>query len=193
MHAVLPALPRAFPDVAALARAPIDDVLAHWSGLGYYRARAHLHAAAHGDGDRTAARFRATRRRSRALPGIGRSTAAAISAFSSGARAAILDGNVKRVLARHAGIDGLSGRAKGRGVRCGQLRAAAARCPRGDVEAYTQGMMDLGATVCTRTAPRCELCPVAADCVARLTRRTDALPSPRPREGGAATRGARCR
>ena len=168
----------AFPDVHALARAPLDDVLALWSGLGYYRRAHHLHAAAravvahHGDFPRDAATL-AT------LPGIGRSTAAAIAAFASGERGAILDGNVKRVLARHAGVDGFPGEPR---VAARLWDEAQARLPTdGPIEPYTQGMMDLGATICTRTRPRCDDCPVAADCVARATDRVSELPSPRPR------------
>lgn len=116
-----------------------------------------------------------------ALPGIGRSTAAAIAAFSSGARVAILDGNVKRVLARHAGVEGWPGVPR---VEAMLWDAAVARLPAqagaGAIEAYTQGMMDLGATVCTRSQPRCDACPVSGDCTARREGRIDALPSPRP-------------
>lgn len=213
----------AFPDVAALARASIDDVLAHWSGLGYYRRAHHLHAAARTVMEAHGAVFPRDAATLETLPGVGRSTAAAIAAFSSGARVAILDGNVKRVLARHAGVEGWPGAPKVGAVLWGvaQARLPRARClPRDtglsretclrggtpsrdamsrdaglavdtvpdekrethddDIEAYTQGMMDLGATVCTRTQPRCGACPVADDCVARLEARTDSLPSPRP-------------
>jgi A/G-specific adenine glycosylase len=167
--AVLPYYTRfvaAFPDVASLANASIDDVLARWSGLGYYRRAHHLHEAARvvvrnhgGEFPRDAAAL-AT------LPGIGRSTAAAISVFSSGAREAILDGNVKRVLARH------------RGSEQDLWDVAESLLPSSDLETYTQGMMDLGATVCTRT-PRCDACPVNSDCVARNTGRSHELPAPR--------------
>ncbi len=173
-----------FPDVAALARATIDDVLAHWSGLGYYRRAHHLHAAARRVMDAHGGAFPRDAATLETLPGIGRSTAAAICAFSSGTRAAILDGNVKRVLARHAGVEGWPGAAK---VEAVLWTLAQERLPRGEqaardraIEAYTQGMMDLGATVCTRTQPRCGACPVAEDCVARREGRANALPSPRP-------------
>ena len=165
-----------FPDVHALASSPIDLVLQHWAGLGYYRRAHHLHAAAkrivgqHGgvfphDVDAIAA-----------LPGIGRSTAAAIAAFAYGTRAAILDGNVKRVLARHRGIDGFPGAPQ---VERQLWEVAEASLPDEHIERYTQGMMDLGATVCTRT-PACLLCPVNVDCVARLEGRVDEIPGPRP-------------
>ena len=167
----------AFPDVAALAAAPLERVLEHWSGLGYYRRAHHLHAAAravvagHGGGFPHDAATIAT------LPGVGRSTAAAIAVFAHGERAAILDGNVKRVLARHAGVEGFPGAAS---VEARLWALAEARLPTQDVEPYTQGLMDLGATLCTRTKPRCGECPVAADCVARRDGRVDELPSPRP-------------
>ena len=166
-----------FPDVRALAAAPVDDVLAHWSGLGYYRRAHHLHAAAklvcesHGGVFPVASATLAT------LPGIGRSTAAAIAAFASGERAAILDGNVKRVLARHCGIEGFPGLPA---VERRMWQAAEALLPDADVAAYTQGLMDLGATICVRADPRCLLCPVAEDCVARNEGRIAYLPAPRP-------------
>ena len=166
-----------FPDVAALAAAPLDHVLALWSGLGYYRRAHHLHAAARAVVERHGGAFPQDVDGLAALPGIGRSTAAAIAVFAFGRRAAILDGNVKRVLARHRGVAGFPGKAE---VAATLWRHAEALVPRRDIEAYTQGLMDLGATVCTRTRPTCEGCPVAADCVARRDGRVDALPSPRP-------------
>ena len=170
-----------FPDVAALAAAPIDDVLAHWSGLGYYRRAHFLHAAAREVVSAHAGAFPRDADVLESLPGIGRSTAAAIAAFSSGARGAILDGNVKRVLARHAGIEGWPGLPK---VEARLWDAAETRLPHvardGDIEAYTQGMMDLGATVCTRTNPRCGACPVREDCIALREQRVDTLPAKRP-------------
>jgi A/G-specific adenine glycosylase len=169
----------ALPDVASLAAAPTERVLELWSGLGYYR-RAHLlHRAAvtlvaeHGGefpGDAAAVAR---------LPGIGRSTAAAIAAFAFGARGAILDGNVQRVLARHAAIAGFPGQAE---VKRALWRRAEALLPRSGIEIYTQALMDLGATVCLRTAPRCAACPVAGDCVARRENRIAELPTPRPRK-----------
>jgi A/G-specific adenine glycosylase len=167
------------PDVQSLAAASIDVVLQLWSGLGYYR-RAHLlHRAArevvgrHGGVLPRDAATLAT------LPGIGRSTAAAIAAFAYGERGAILDGNVKRVLARHQGVEGYAGDPA-------VLRALWARAedllPRVGIEPYTQALMDLGATVCLRSTPDCERCPVADDCVARLENRIDELPLPRPRK-----------
>ena len=169
-----------FPDVQALARAPIESVLEHWSGLGYYRRAHHLHAAATVVVTRHGGEFPRDAATLATLPGIGRSTAAAIAAFASGERGAILDGNVKRVLARHAGVDGFPGDPR---VQALLWEEAQRRIPEDGIEAYTQGMMDLGATVCLRTRPRCDMCPVAEDCVARVTQRIAELPAPRPRRG----------
>jgi A/G-specific adenine glycosylase len=175
-----------FPMVDALAAAPLSHVLERWSGLGYYRRAHHLHAAARIVVDRHAGRFPTDAATLAMLPGIGRSTAAAIAAFAGGERAAILDGNVKRVLARHRGIDGWAGVAQ---VEARLWRAAEMSLPaQRDVAAdgtligdYTQGMMDLGATICIRSHPRCAACPVRSDCVAHRESRVDTLPSPRPR------------
>jgi A/G-specific adenine glycosylase len=169
----------AFPDVVALANAPLDAVLARWSGLGYYRRAHHLHEAARAIVALHGGQFPRNATSIAALPGIGRSTASAIAAFAFGERVAILDGNVKRVLARHAGIAGWPGAPN---VEARLWKTAVDRLPSRDIEAYTQGLMDLGATVCTRTSPRCAECPVAADCVAHLQSRIDELPSPKPRK-----------
>ena len=164
-----------FPTVGALARASEDEVLRLWAGLGYYARGRNLHAAA-----RKIARegFPGTSRSIAELPGVGRSTAAAIAAFAFGERAAILDGNVKRVLARHAGIAGYPGERK---VEAKLWRLAERRLPRKNIETYTQALMDLGATVCVR-APRCELCPVRKDCAARKAGQVTKIPAPRPRK-----------
>jgi A/G-specific adenine glycosylase len=174
-----PRLLEAFPDVAALARAPLDAVLVRWSGLGYYRRAHHLHAAARVVMAEYGGRFPVDSTTLAALPGVGRSTAAAVAAFASGERAAILDGNVKRVLARHRGIDGWPGK---RDVEVRLWALAESLLPRAGapIAVYTQALMDLGATICTRVRPRCGECPVAADCVARREGRVDELPHPRP-------------
>ena len=169
----------AFPDVAALAAAHPDRVLEHWSGLGYYRRAHHLHEAARAIVSRHAGRFPEDLQTITTLPGIGRSTAAAISAFAFGTRAAILDGNVRRVLARHCGVEGLPGAPKVEEVL---WSIAESRLPERGIETYTQALMDLGATLCTRTAPRCGDCPVADDCVARREDRIAELPSRRPKK-----------
>ena len=169
----------AFPDVRALTAASIDRVLARWSGLGYYRRAHHLHAAAQRVVEIYGAEFPRDAVTLATLPGIGRSTAAAIAAFAHGARGAILDGNVKRVLARHRGVDGYPGLPK---VEAALWSIAESLLPAAGIETYTQALMDLGAKVCTRTKPRCDDCPVARDCVARRDDRIGQLPSPRPRK-----------
>ncbi len=169
----------AFPDVRALAAASEDRVLEHWSGLGYYRRAHHLHAAAKAIVAEHHGAFPRDVDTLATLPGIGRTTASAIAAFAFGARAAILDGNVKRVLARHRGIAGYPGAPKTEGEL---WRIADSLLPERDIESYTQALMDLGATICTRSAPRCGDCPVAGDCVARVEERIATLPSPRPRK-----------
>jgi len=170
-----------FPTVESLAAAPLDRVLEQWSGLGYYRRAHHLHAAAQAVMRDHAGRFPRDAATLSTLPGIGRSTAAAIAAFAGDERGAILDGNVKRVLARHRGVDGWPGEPR---VQAALWRVAEALVPdsAGDIRAYTQGMMDIGATICTRTRPRCDVCPVQDDCIARLTGRLAELPAPRPRK-----------
>jgi A/G-specific adenine glycosylase len=168
-----------FPDVRALAAAPLDRVLEHWSGLGYYRRAHHLHAAARAIVERHGGAFPRDARTIAALPGIGRSTAAAIAAFAFGTRGAILDGNVRRLLARHRGVAGYPGETR---VEKALWRQAEALLPHWDIETYTQALMDLGATVCTHAAPRCGECPVATDCIARREGRIAELSSPRPKK-----------
>jgi len=168
-----------FPDLRSLARAPEDEVLRLWSGLGYYARARNLHAAARELVDARAGRFPRSAEALAALPGIGRSTAAAIAVFAFGRKAAILDGNVKRVLARCFGIAGFPGEAAVER----QLWTLAERLVRvRSVRAYTQGLMDLGATVCRRARPLCGVCPVAACCVAKRDGRIAQLPAPRPRK-----------
>jgi len=167
-----------FPDVAALAAAPLDEVLRAWSGLGYYSRARNLHRAAQTVHERHAGMFPDAFEDVAALPGIGRSTAGAIMALAYGRRYAILDGNVKRVLARVRGIEGCPGE---KPVADRLWDAAERLLPRGGIEHYTQGLMDLGATVCVRR-PRCAECPVKRYCVARREGRTLAIPAPRPRK-----------
>ncbi len=167
-----------FPDVEALARGTEDEVLGLWSGLGYYARARNLHRAAREVVERFGARFPDAYEALVALPGVGRSTAGAIAAFASGERRAILDANVRRVLARHAGIEGDPATA----AVLGRLWSeAAARTPAREIERYTQGMMDLGANVCLARRPLCLACPVHEDCVARVGNRVDQLPTPRQR------------
>jgi A/G-specific adenine glycosylase len=168
----------AFPDLGSLAAAAEDEVLAQWSGLGYYTRARHLHAAARRVVDERGGVFPSDVATLQTLPGVGASTAAAIAVFAAGERAAILDGNVKRVLARHRGIAGDPSRPA---THAALWDAARRALPRTGIEAYTQGLMDLGATVCTRGAPRCDACPVAGDCVARREDRIGELPGRRAR------------
>ncbi len=168
-----------FPDVTSLATAPEDDVLAHWAGLGYYSRARNLHRAAQQVEAQHGGRFPADVKLLTALPGIGRSTAAAIAAFAYDVIAPILDGNVKRVLARHAGIEGFPGVSA---IEKKLWREAESRLPTSaqDMVAYTQGLMDLGATICARSEPRCLLCPIADDCAARISGRVSEIPAARP-------------
>ena len=162
-----------FPDVHVLAAASLDDVLALWSGMGYYSRARNLHRCAVEVVQHHAGRFPSSSQALAELPGIGESTAAAIAAFCFGERAAILDGNVKRVLTRHIGFAGdLSLAAPQREL----WRQARERLPHQGIATYTQGLMDLGATVCTRRQPACLTCPVALDCVARHQGLTSAYP-----------------
>jgi A/G-specific adenine glycosylase len=157
-----------YPTAQALARATEDEVLQLWSGLGYYARGRNLHQAA-----RVVAKegFPRTAEKIAELPGVGRSTAAAIAAFAYGERGAILDGNVKRVLARVFAVPD----------ETALWRLAERLLPKRGIEAYTQALMDLGATICTRRKPQCERCPVASSCKAKKQNRIDELPSPRPR------------
>jgi A/G-specific adenine glycosylase len=167
-----------FPDVRALAAATEEEVLALWSGLGYYARGRNLLRAAREVVGRFGGEFPARFEDLETLPGVGRSTAAAIAAFAGGERRAILDGNVKRVIARHAGI---GGDPSSYAVLRRLWEAAEARLPARGIEAYTQGMMDLGATVCLARNPRCEVCPVRADCVAANEERVAELPGRKQR------------
>ena len=168
-----------FPTLQALAAAPSEEVMAQWSGLGYYTRARNLHACAKRVVAEYGGVFPSDPALLAELPGIGRSTAAAISAFSSGTRAAILDGNVKRVFARVFGIDEFPGVKK---VEEDLWRRAQALLPEHGIESYTQGLMDLGATLCTRSRPDCGRCPLQQRCVAYATGRTDELPVRKPKK-----------
>ncbi|HXU92201.1 MAG TPA: A/G-specific adenine glycosylase [Gallionella sp.] len=191
-----------FPNIAALAAATEDEVLAHWSGLGYYARGRNLHKAAMLIAEKHDGEFPREFDQILELPGIGRSTAAAICAQAYHESRAILDGNVKRVLARWCGIDGWAGNKKveeqlwqqaenllpppcrwrgGEGVETSQV-AIPAKEERSDIATYTQALMDLGATVCTRGKPKCGACPVSSDCVALQSGRVAELPTPRPKK-----------
>ncbi|HYN59997.1 MAG TPA: A/G-specific adenine glycosylase [Rubrivivax sp.] len=164
---------RRFPDLQALAAAPLDDVLALWSGLGYYSRARNLHRCAQVLQHEYGGVFPANSQSLARLPGIGRSTAAAIAAFCFGERVAILDGNVKRVLSRALGFSADLARAANERALWQQAQALV---PERGVEHYTQGLMDLGATLCTARSPACERCPLARLCVARAEGRPEAYP-----------------
>lgn len=174
-----------FPDVHALAAAPLDDVMALWSGLGYYSRARNLHRCAQQVVTEHGGAFPADPAALSDLPGIGRSTAAAIAAFAYGVRSPILDGNVKRVLARAYGIEGYPGEKR---IENAMWELAQALLPAAGADiharmsAYTQGLMDLGATVCARGQPACPRCPFETDCAARLSGRERVLPQARPRK-----------
>ena len=168
-----------FPDVATLAAASEEEVMRHWAGLGYYSRARNLHAAARIIVADWGGVWPKTAEALETLPGIGRSTAAAIAVFSCGARSAILDGNVKRVLARHLGVAGYPGERK---VEEWLWERALALLPKSGIESYTQGLMDLGATLCTRSRPDCAACPVRIDCLAFVEGRTGELPHRKPQK-----------
>ena len=168
---------RTLPGVHALANAGEDEVFALWSGLGYYRRARHLHQAAHMCMSRHAGELPRDFASLSALPGIGRSTAGAILALAHGARFAILDGNVKRVLTRFHGVHGWPGE---RAIEQRLWALAERNTPNERIADYTQAIMDLGATVCTRARPLCEECPLSEHCAAHRQGLTHALPQPRP-------------
>jgi A/G-specific adenine glycosylase len=168
-----------YPDVSSLARAPASEVLRIWSGLGYYARARNLHAAARQIVRKHGGDFPRDLEQLEALPGIGRSTAGAIAAFAFGRRAAILDGNVKRVLARCFGVAGFPGKPA---VARKLWSVADSLLPRRSIESYTQGLMDLGAMVCVRESPKCDACPVASQCVALREGSIERIPAPRPRK-----------
>lgn len=168
-----------FPDVVALAAATEDEVLALWSGLGYYSRGRNLHRAAQRVVSQFGCVFPEHFEQLQELPGIGRSTAAAICALAFHQRRAILDGNVKRVLARHGGVAGWPGEGR---VEAELWKLAEARLPASDVAIYTQALMDMGATLCRRSKPRCQECPVHADCAAYQANRVAEFPAPRPKK-----------
>ena len=166
-----------FPEIAALAAAEQDQVLALWSGLGYYSRARNLHRAAQqimaGGGE-----FPRDFAEVQTLPGIGRSTAAAVCVFAFGQCRAILDGNVKRVLTRCFGVAGYPG---DKPVENRLWELAEKLLPNAAIESYTQGLMDLGATLCTRSKPRCGECPLGAQCVALGEGRIAELPTRKAR------------
>jgi A/G-specific adenine glycosylase len=166
-----------FPNVTSLAAAPIDEVLHLWTGLGYYARARNLHRAARVVVAEHGGSVPDDLGMLQALPGIGRSTAGAILALAHGRRHPILDGNARRVIARYFGVEGHIGETETLRRMWG---LADASTPYEGVAAYTQAVMDLGATMCTRSQPKCENCPLRRGCVARATGRQSQIPAPRP-------------
>jgi len=167
---------QSFPDIASLAEAPLDSVLQHWAGLGYYARARNLHKTANII-DEAGGVFPDDLEGLIALPGIGRSTAGAILSIAFNKSHPILDGNVRRVLARYYAISGWTGHAK----TSNELWKISARyTPRERCADYTQAMMDLGATLCTRSKPRCDDCPIQSACLAKIEGKVAILPTPKP-------------
>jgi len=170
-----------FPSVEHLANAPLDDVLALWAGLGYYSRAKNLHKAAIMVCEEFSGQFPENQADLEKLPGVGRSTAAAILSLAFEQPATILDGNVKRVIARHQAIEGWPGQSQ---TLKALWQAAESYTPNqpASARAYTQVMMDLGATVCKRSKPQCERCPVASDCKARQADLIAEIPGKKPKK-----------
>jgi len=169
-----------FPDLATLARATQDEVMPYWAGLGYYARARNLHRCAQTIVRDHQGAFPPDAHGIMQLPGIGRSTAAAIAAFAYGERSPILDGNVRRVFCRVFGVDSIVDHPETQRLLWEIAEDLLRAAPKDlDMAAYTQGLMDLGATVCTRGTPRCAVCPLTADCRARKTGAQALLPRPR--------------
>ena len=168
-----------FPDVNALARAPLDDVLHLWTGLGYYARARNLYKTAQTVVQEHKGSFPIEQTLLEALPGIGRSTAGAIRAIAMQQRATILDGNVKRVLTRFHAVAGYPGRNE---VATLLWQQADSHTPAERVADYTQAIMDLGATLCTRRNPACEICPLQSRCQARRDNNVSAFPESKPKK-----------
>lgn len=168
-----------FADVQTLAAAPVDDVLHHWTGLGYYARARNLHKAAKQIVEDHNGKFPQTLEQVIALPGIGRSTAGAILSLACAQRHAILDGNVKRVLARYYAIEGWPGQKK---VENTLWSLAEQNLPSERCQHYTQAMMDLGAMVCTRSRPKCDACPLQSECLAYAQGRQADFPGKKPKK-----------
>jgi A/G-specific adenine glycosylase len=169
---------QSFPTVTALAEADNDDVMHHWTGLGYYARARNLHKSAKLITEQYHGKFPSEFEQVIALPGIGRSTAGAILAFSTQQRHAILDGNVKRVLARFYEVEGWYGKKE---VENKLWELADANTPQKNVNVYTQAIMDFGATLCSRSKPNCEQCPLRPNCSAFKSERVGELPHGKPK------------
>ncbi len=168
-----------FPDIATLATATQEEVLQYWSGLGYYSRARNLHKAAQTIIGEHGGKFPQDFEVIQQLSGIGRSTAAAIASFAFNQVQTILDGNVKRVLARHYLVEGWPSLPK---VEKQLWVLAEGLLPEQGMVAYTQGLMDLGATLCTRSKPKCALCPINSTCGAYQQNRVKEFPASKPRK-----------
>lgn len=168
-----------FPTIVDLAKASSDEVMHLWSGLGYYSRARNLHKAAKMVTEEFGGQFPQTQEAIETLPGVGRSTAGAIAAFAFDQPTAILDGNVKRVLARCYGIEGWAGKSS---VLKALWQRAEENTPEKDTAQYNQAMMDLGAVVCTRTKPKCKQCPLAEQCYALRHDQISQLPGKKPKK-----------
>ena len=172
-----------FPDIAALAAATQDEVMPYWAGLGYYARARNLHRCAQVVVEQWGGAFPATSAQIAQLPGIGRSTAAAIAAFSYGERSPIMDGNVKRVFTRYFGIYGeTSTRLTEQALWTTAETLLVAASPDLDMAAYTQGLMDLGSECCTRSRPDCPVCPLRDGCYAYRNDKQQELPTPKKKK-----------
>jgi len=166
------------PDLEALARAPLDDVLALWSGLGYYARARNLHKAARICLEQHQGELPDNAETLSALPGIGQSTANAIISQAHDLPATVLDGNVRRVLARHSAVSGWPGKTT---IQRQLWQIAQGHLPARRGADYTQAIMDLGATLCTRSRPGCDRCPVQMDCEAHIADAVERYPAPKPK------------
>lgn len=167
-----------FPKIADLANAPIDDVLHLWTGLGYYARARNLHKAAQIVNDKFEGIFPTRFDDVVALPGVGRSTAGAILSLSQNKHFAILDGNVKRVLTRYFAVEGWPGN---KTIENKLWQLSEQVTPKHDVAKFNQAMMDIGATVCTRSKPKCNLCPLNVECIAYKTESWQQFPTKKPK------------
>ncbi|NOY66390.1 MAG: A/G-specific adenine glycosylase [Gammaproteobacteria bacterium] len=170
---------RRFPNIKQLAEADTDEVMQYWAGLGYYARARNLHKTARLVVSGSGGRFPVSVEQVMSLPGIGRSTAGAILSLSKNQRHPILDGNVKRVLARHVGIHGWTGNKK---VMDKLWEISEDLTPEKNVAEYNQAMMDMGATLCTRSKPSCDCCPVSEDCQALSHDMINDLPTPKKKQ-----------
>ncbi|MFT6984503.1 MAG: A/G-specific adenine glycosylase [Psychromonas sp.] len=170
---------RSFPTISYLANAPLDEVLHHWTGLGYYARARNLHKAAQFIRDNYQGEFPQEFQQALDLPGIGRSTAGAILSLTLDKQFAILDGNVKRVLTRHQAIEGWTGEKR---IENRLWALAEKVTPAKQTAIFNQAMMDMGAMLCTRSKPKCHECPISTDCLALKDEMVQAYPTPKAKK-----------